>query len=63
MGLTESGPILESVRFVKLANYEWKDISRWFSLIVSYHKCQKWCGVDIVLGYLIDLTLNAFDDL
>ena len=25
MGLTESGPILESVRFVKAANYEWRD--------------------------------------
>ena len=25
MGLTESGPILESVRFVKPANYEWRD--------------------------------------
>ena len=24
MGLTESGPILESVRFVKPANYEWR---------------------------------------
>ena len=28
MGLTESGPILESVRFVKPANYEWRDTSR-----------------------------------
>ena len=25
MGLTESGPILESVRFVKPSNYEWRD--------------------------------------
>ena len=25
MGLTKSGPILESVRFVKPANYEWRD--------------------------------------
>ena len=24
MGLTESGPILESVLFVKPANYEWR---------------------------------------
>ena len=28
MGLTESGPILESVRFVKTANYEWRDTSQ-----------------------------------
>ena len=28
MGLTESGPILESVRFVKPANYEWRDTSQ-----------------------------------
>ena len=28
MGLTESGPILESVRFVKPANLEWIDISQ-----------------------------------
>ena len=28
MGLTESGPILESVRFVKPANYEWGDTSQ-----------------------------------
>ena len=27
MGLTESGPFLESVRFVKPANYAWKDTS------------------------------------
>ena len=28
MGLTESGPILESVRFVKPANYEWRNTSQ-----------------------------------
>ena len=28
MGLTESGPILESVRFAKPANYEWRDTSQ-----------------------------------
>ena len=28
MGLTESGPILESVRFVKPSNYEWRDTSQ-----------------------------------
>ena len=28
MGLTESGPILESVRFVKPANFEWRDTSQ-----------------------------------
>ena len=28
MGLTKSGPILESVRFVKPANYKWKDTSQ-----------------------------------
>ena len=28
MELTESGPILESVRFVKTANYEWEDTSQ-----------------------------------
>ena len=28
MGLTESGPILESVWFVKPANYEWRDTSQ-----------------------------------
>ena len=28
MGLTESGPLLESVRFVKPANYEWRDTSQ-----------------------------------
>ena len=28
MELTESGPILESVRFVKPANYEWRDTSQ-----------------------------------
>ena len=28
MGLTESGPILESFRFVKPANYEWRDTSQ-----------------------------------
>ena len=28
MGLTESVPILESVRFVKPANYEWRDTSQ-----------------------------------
>ena len=28
MGLTESGPILESVRFVKPANYEWRKTSQ-----------------------------------
>ena len=30
MGLTESGPILESVRFVKPANYAWRDTSQSF---------------------------------
>ena len=28
VGLTESGPILESVRFVKPANYEWRNTSQ-----------------------------------
>ena len=28
MGLTESGPILESVRFVKPTNYAWRDTSQ-----------------------------------
>ena len=28
MGLTESGPILEAVRFVKPVNFEWRDTSR-----------------------------------
>ena len=28
MGLTESGPILESVRFVKPATFEWRDTSQ-----------------------------------
>ena len=28
MGLTESGPILESVRFVQPASYEWRDTSQ-----------------------------------
>ena len=28
MGLTESGPILEAVRFVKPDNFEWKDTSQ-----------------------------------
>ena len=28
MGLIESGPILESVRFVKPANYEWRNTSQ-----------------------------------
>ena len=28
MGLTESGPILELVRFVKPANYEWRNTSQ-----------------------------------
>ena len=28
MGLTESGPILESVRFLKPANYKWRDTSQ-----------------------------------
>ena len=28
MGLTESDPILESVRFMKPANYEWRDTSQ-----------------------------------
>ena len=28
MGLTESGPILESVRFVKPANYKWRDTNQ-----------------------------------
>ena len=28
MGLTESDPILESVRFVKSANFEWRDTSQ-----------------------------------
>ena len=28
MGLTESGPFLELVRFVKPANYEWRDTSQ-----------------------------------
>ena len=28
MGLTESGPILESVRFVRPANFEWRDTSQ-----------------------------------
>ena len=28
MGLTESGPILESVRFVKPASYEWRNTSQ-----------------------------------
>ena len=27
MGLTESGLIVETVRFVKPANFEWRDIS------------------------------------
>ena len=28
MGMTESGPILVSVRFVKPANYEWRNTSQ-----------------------------------
>ena len=28
MRLTESGPILKSVRFVKPANFEWRDTSQ-----------------------------------
>ena len=28
IGLTESGPILEVVRFVKPANYEWRNTSQ-----------------------------------
>ena len=28
MGLTESGPISESVRFVKPTNFEWRDTSQ-----------------------------------
>ena len=28
MGLTESGPILESTRFLKPANYEWRYTSK-----------------------------------
>ena len=30
MGLTESGPVLESVRFVKPGNYERRDTSQSF---------------------------------
>ena len=33
MGLTESGPFLELVRFVKPGNYEWRDSSYRYALL------------------------------
>ena len=35
MGLTESGPILESVRFVTPANFEWRDTSQSVYVLIS----------------------------
>ena len=44
MGLTESGPILELVRFVKPANYEWRNTSQ------SVYRCVL-LRVDIKVDY------------
>ena len=38
MGLTESGPILESIQFVKPANYEWTDTSQSVHISRSINK-------------------------
>ena len=36
MGLTESGPILESIRFVKPANYKWRNSSQSVYMLDCY---------------------------